>query len=264
MLNSSKKFFVFFIVFLVLLILTSATVLLSIYLLSESTPKGTGKTAIVTNGIECAAIGREIFEKGGNVADAAVSVVLCEGITCPQSSGIGGGFFLTFYSKKDGKVRTLNARERAPAAATVDMFKDNPKESVKGGKSVAVPGEIKGLWELHKNYGKLPWKVLLEPVIKLCRYGHIVSPYLENIFSSSEKDIYQEESLREIYINPLTNTTYRLGERIKRLKLAETLEVIAAKGIDAMYGGGEIGTKMVEDVRRRNGILTVEDLKNYE
>ncbi|XP_070499721.1 glutathione hydrolase 1 proenzyme-like [Chironomus tepperi] len=222
------------------------------------------KSAIVTNGLECAAIGRKIFELGGNVADVAVSVVLCEGITCPQSSGIGGGFFLTFYSKANGTVKTLNARERAPAAATEDMFIENSLESQSGGKSVAVPGEIKGLWELHQNYGSLKWKDLLQPVIELCREGHEVSKYLENIFRNNEAKIYGEPSLRDVYINPMTNHTYRLGEKIKRLKLAETLEVIAEEGADSIYGGGSIGAKMVEDVQKRNGILTVEDLMNYE
>ena len=222
------------------------------------------KTAIVTNGIECAAIGRKIFEQGGNVADAAVSVVLCEGITCPQSSGIGGGFFLTFYSKANGTVKTLNARERAPAAANESMFIENPLESQSGGKSVAVPGEIKGLWELHQNYGSLKWKDLLQPVIELCREGHVVSRYLENIFRGSEERIFGEPSLRDVYINPETNHTYKLGEKIKRLKLAETLEVIAEEGADSIYGGGDIGALMVEDVQKRNGILTVEDLRNYK
>ncbi|CAG9810142.1 unnamed protein product [Chironomus riparius] len=285
--RSTDRLFRIFMVLLAAAIVSGSIVVLSIYLvtrdsnegLTEGPPTTAGpqstssttenpqiaqKSAIVTNGLECAAIGRKIFELGGNVADVAVSVVLCEGITCPQSSGIGGGFFLTFYSKANGTVKTLNARERAPAAATEDMFVANPIESQSGGKSVAVPGEIKGLWDLHQNYGSLKWKDLLHHVIELCREGHEVSRYLENIFRNNEARIFGEPSLRDVYINPQTNHTYRLGEKIKRLKLAETLEVIAQEGVDSIYGGGSIGTKIVEDVQSRNGILTIEDLMNYE
>lgn len=143
------------------------------------------------------------------------------------------------------------------------MFKNDPNLSIKGGLSVAVPSEIKGLWELHKTFGKLKWKDLLKPVIELCKTGSLVSKYLENVFATSEDKIKDEKSLREIFINPATNRTYKNGERIKRLKLAETLEVIAEKGADAMYGG-EIGRKMVEDVRARGGILSEEDLIDYK
>lgn len=278
--RSTDRLFRIFLVLLAAAIASGVIVFLSIYLVTRDTdaekteppsitsttdsPQNTQKSAIVTNGLECAAIGRKIFDLGGNVVDVAVSVVLCEGITCPQSSGIGGGFFLIFYSKANGTVKTLNARERAPAAATENMFVGNPSESQSGGKSVAVPGEIKGLWELHQNYGSLKWKDLLQPVIELCREGHEVSRYLENIFRNNEARIYGEPSLRDVYINPITNHTYRLGEKIKRLKLAETLVVIAEEGADSIYGGGIIGTKMVEDVQKRSGILTVDDLRNYE
>ncbi|KAG5666201.1 hypothetical protein PVAND_017618 [Polypedilum vanderplanki] len=222
------------------------------------------KAAIVTNGLECASLGKKIFDMGGNVADVAVTVVLCEGVANPQSSGIGGGFLLSYYSKTEGIVRTLNARETAPAAATIDMFVNDTNSAVSGGKAVAVPGEIKGLWELHQKFGRLEWKTLLQPVIKLCKEGHVVSNYLQNVFGRYEERIFNEPSLREIFINPSTNHTYKLGEKVKRLKLAETLEIIARDGVDAIYGGGEIGKKLIEDVQSYGGIITEEDLMNYK
>jgi gamma-glutamyltranspeptidase/glutathione hydrolase/leukotriene-C4 hydrolase len=142
------------------------------------------------------------------------------------------------------------------------MFNDDPSLSQKGGLSVAVPTEIKGLWELHKTFGKLKWKTLLKPVIELCKNGHLVSPYLENILESSESKIKEEKTLREIFINPETNKSFKRGEKIKRLKLAETLEILAEEGAGAIYGG-EIGRKIVEDVKKRGGILSEEDLKDY-
>lgn len=88
--------------------------------------------AVSANGIECAGIGISILEKGGSVADSAIATMLCEGITCPQSTGLGGGFFMTIYIKKTGKVESLDAREVAPLKATEDMFVNNPKAALEG------------------------------------------------------------------------------------------------------------------------------------
>lgn len=152
----------------------------------------------------------------------------------------------------------------APKLATEDMYVNDTSGSVTGGKAVAVPGEIKGLWELHKKYGKLPWRKVIEPNIELARNGHKVSRYLENIFRGAEDRLYREPSLSEIYINPVTNHTYLLDELIKRPKLAETLEIIAEQGADAIYGGGELGKKLVQEINERGGIMTDEDFLEYQ
>ena len=220
--------------------------------------------AIVTNGIECAAIGKSIVDAGGSVADVAVATILCEGITCPQSSGLGGGFLLTIYIRSTDTLETLNAREVAPKLANSTMFVADPSESVRGGKAVAVPGELKGLWELHQKYGKLPWAQLVEPNIKLAREGHIVSPYLVNIFAEAQTDLFGEPSLSEIYIDPRTNATYKLGDLIKRPKLAETLEIISKEGADSIYGGGSLAKGLIREIRDRGGIMTEEDLLDYQ
>lgn len=88
--------------------------------------------AIVANGLECATIGSDILKRKGSVADAAIATLLCEGVTCPQSMGVGGGFLLTIYKKDTGKVETLIARETAPGAATEDMFVADPSLSSTG------------------------------------------------------------------------------------------------------------------------------------
>lgn len=155
------------------------------------------KAAVVANGIECADIGMDILKKNGSVADAAIAVLFCEGITCPQSTGLGGGFVLTIYTKETGKAETLIARERAPLAATADMFVDKPAgASVEGGLAIAVPGELKGYAALYEKYGRLPWKDLVQPTIDLCRKGHMVSNYLDGILSSRTEKIYSIPSLR--------------------------------------------------------------------
>lgn len=245
----------------VLVILLSA-IIVSVVLTSNSKDEIKGG-AITTNGIECAAIGRTIADAGGSVGDVAVATIICEGITCPQSSGLGGGFLLTVYIKETGKIETLNAREVAPKLATPTMYVNDTQGSVRGGKAVAVPGELKGLWELHQKYGKLPWAKLIEPNIKLAREGHIVSPYLEWIFEDAS-DLLGEPSLSEIYINPATNQSYKENDIIKRPKLAETLEIIAKEGADALYGGGSLAAELIKEIRERGGIMTEDDLLDYQ
>lgn len=129
------------------------------------------------------------------------------------------------YLKDKNIVTTLNARERAPRFSTKDMFVANPGESTVGGKAVAIPGEIKGIWELHQKYGSLPWADLIKPNIELCREGILVTKYLADTFKSYEQRLMNEPSLKEIFINQNTNAAYVEGDKVKRPKLAETLEV---------------------------------------
>lgn len=246
-------------VFVVIALISA--VITAIVISSWSNEKSEG--AIATNGIECAAIGKSIVDAGGSVADVAVATIICEGITCPQSSGLGGGFFLTIYIKSTGKIETLNAREIAPKLATSNMFVNSSGDASNGGRAVAVPGELKGLWELHQKYGKLPWAKLIEPSIKLAREGHIVSPYLKNIFDGQQEKLLNEPTLRSIYINPETNKTYKLGEKIKRTKLAETLETIVKDGVDSLYNNGSLVAGLVKEIRERGGIITEEDFLDY-
>lgn len=247
--------------FLGLSALLISTVLLLFF--TYSPPDRFRGAAITANGIECAGIGKSIFRDGGTVADVAIATIICEGITNPQSSGLGGGFLLVIYINKTRTVETLNAREIAPKLSTPDMFSDNTAESVRGGKAVAVPGELRGLWELHQKYGRLPWSKLFQPNIKLARDGHIVSPYLHKILASAEHDFHSEPTLKSIFINPVTNQTYKLNDIIKRPKLAETLEIIAAEGVNALYGDGKLAKALVKEVRERGGIMTERDLIDY-
>lgn len=137
-----------------------------------------------------------ILKKGGSAADSAIATLFCEGVTCPQSMGLGGGFLMVIYNREKRTAEFLNARETAPSGATKEMFVNNSAASQTGGLSVAVPGELKGYWELHKKYGKLPWATLVEPTIKLCKEGHIVTPYLARIFNLSSNKIKDQPSLR--------------------------------------------------------------------
>lgn len=222
--------------------------------------------AVVANGHECAAIGAQILRMNGTAADAAIATLFCEGVTCPQSMGIGGGFLLTIYDRANDRVETLNARETAPAAATEDMMvKADNSTKDKRGLLIAVPGELKGYWVLHQKYGKLEWKKLVQPTIDLCRKGHMVTGYLERILSRTKAKIHAEPSLREVFINPNTNDTWREGDYIKRLALADSLEIIANEGVHSLYSrNGTLLPKLMQDLKSFDSILTEDDFYNYE
>ncbi|XP_050072583.1 scoloptoxin SSD14-like [Anopheles maculipalpis] len=222
------------------------------------------RAAVTSNAAECAEIGMSMLDQGGSAADAAIATLFCEGVSVPQSMGIGGGFVLTIYNKASGIVESLDAREVAPAAATKNMYVGNGKAAVEGGLSIAVPAELKGYWELHQKYGKLPWKTLVQPTIDVCTSGSLVTGYLEKILSSKKSLILTYPALAEIFINPVTNDTWKVGDRIKRPELAESLRVIAVEGADALYSkNGTLLPKLMEDLENVGSILTADDFYNY-
>lgn len=137
--------------------------------------------AVATSVEECTFVAIEVLQNGGSAVDSAIAATLCQGLAVPQSSGLGGGLIATVYIKETGTIETLNSREVAPLAAYKDMFPDD-LSSLEGGLAIAVPGELKGLFELHKKYGKLEWKEVVEPVIKVAEDGYKVTEYLASIF----------------------------------------------------------------------------------
>lgn len=126
---------------------------------------------------ECIDLGMNILIKGGSAVDSAIAVVLCEGVTTPQSSGLGGGLIAQVFIKETGIIETLNAREVAPLAATRDMFNDVPSHQF--GPSIAVPAALKGLFELHHRYGKLEWKDIVLLVAEIADNGFAVTSFLD-------------------------------------------------------------------------------------
>lgn len=145
--------------------------------------------AVATTSNECTDATVGILQRGGSAVDAAICATLCQGVTVPQASGIGGGFLATIFIKETNTVETLNAREVAPLKAHRDMYNDTSTSSSEGGLSIAVPTEVKGLWELHKKYGKLPWAKVIEPVIEVAENGFKVNNYLASVLMNREDKI---------------------------------------------------------------------------
>ena len=204
--------------------------------------------------------GFEILRAGGSAADAAVAVQLVLGLTEPQSSGLGGGAFVLYWSEKEKRVRSYDGRETAPAAARHDRFLDrrgNPEElmlAVASGRAVGVPG-VPGLLErLHREHGRLPWGRLFEPAIRLAEGGFAKTRRLTRLLE-------REQLLRE---DPAARALFYSGPRVVNQDYAETLRTLATKGADAFYLG-PIAADIVRAVRThaRPGDMTLADLASY-
>ncbi len=214
--------------------------------------------------------GFEMLKKGGNAIDATIATQMVLNVVEPQSSGIGGGGFLLYYNTKNNNYQYFNGREKAPKKAYETMFLDKngkPKEfleAVQGGMSVATPGVLKMLKEVHEKYGKLPWQELFQPAIDLARNGYEVD---DRLLVNLEKAKYLKnfKETAELYLDKNGNP-YPIGTIIKNEKLAKTFEIIAKEGIKPFYEG-ELAKKIVEKVQnspKNPGLLQLSDLKNYE
>ncbi|KAH8386387.1 hypothetical protein KR093_000174, partial [Drosophila rubida] len=252
----SKKYVIWLVI--AALMVTGLTLGLVFGLRSRETRYITG--AVVSNGIGCAEVGGHMLQDGGSAVDAAIATLLCEGIMLPHSMGIGGGFVATIYTRRTRKVETVIAREWAPAAAHKEMFMN--WQEVTGAKAGGVPGEILGYWEMHQKYGRLPWKNLFQPSIRMAREGHVVSRYLAAAIKSKLTQIRNDPGLSEVFLND-RGEAYVENDFMKRTQLAETLERIANNGAGEFYDGGETGVKFVEDIQKLGGIITLDDLKNF-
>lgn len=180
-------------IFLLLLVIVGLSLGIFFGITLSKTKSNESKSgAVATSSAECTKAAVDILEKGGTAVDSAVTAILCQGVTFPQSSGLGGGLVATVYIKKTGEIITLNAREVAPLAANRTMFPDN-LSSLEGGLAIAVPGELKGLYLLHKRYGKLSWQEVVEPAIRVAENGYKVSKYLAQIFTERGERIKSKQ-----------------------------------------------------------------------
>lgn len=216
--------------------------------------------AVATDDGRCSRIGRDVLREGGHAIDASVAAALCLGVVSPASSGIGGGGFMLIRSASNGMTQAFDMRETAPLLSSQDMYANNSALKTSGPISAAVPGEVAGLHEAWKQHGRLPWKRLVTPAAQLARNGFKISPYLHFQMVTTEKGIFADKGLRAIFTS--NGKLLQEGSICRNKKLAETLEAISRLGPVAFYNGS-IGVKLVSDVQKSGGILTMKDLKSY-
>ena len=228
----------------------------------------TGRNGVIATGrAECTEIGLDILKQGGNAVDAAVAVGFALGVCEQQSSGIGGGGFMT-VRLANGDVFFIDFRDRSAAAASLDMWEIDETGAVRneenkiGGKAVAVPGDVKGLLYALDTWGTLSRGAVMAPAIEMAEDGFTVS----HITSRDSKDAYRAiiryDSTMAIYLDE-DGMPYEAGDVITNPDLARTLFLIADQGEEVFYRG-EIAEKIVAAVQADGGCLTLEDFADYD
>ncbi|KAG1655136.1 Glutathione hydrolase 1 proenzyme [Nymphon striatum] len=217
--------------------------------------------AVVCGSSTCSAVGKKILQQGGHAVDGAIATGLCLGVVLPESMGIGGGHFSVIYDRLQKEITTLDARESAPLGATIDMFTNHPYKSTNSGLSTGVPGEIRGYWDAHKRYGRLPWSNLFTGAIFLARNGFKVHKHYLFAISKSLKTV--TDTMSDMIFDQMTGKPLKVGDVVKQPILADTLEKIANLGVNEFYHG-RTALNFVMDVKKYSGILTMDDMRSYK
>ncbi|MFV0197541.1 gamma-glutamyltransferase [Empedobacter falsenii] len=220
--------------------------------------------AVVTAHPEASKVGVEILKKGGNAIDASVAVQFALAVVYPNAGNIGGGGFLVYRDAK-GKTDALDYREKAPLKATEDMYWDKEGNAITdlslyGQFAAGVPGTVDGMVKAHEKYGKLNWKELVQPAIDLAQKGFKITKQQASELTNKHDDFVKYNSK----INALTaKASWKEGDRLVQKELANTLKLIQQKGRAGFYEG-RTADLIVKEMKRGNGIISHEDLKQYQ
>lgn len=218
--------------------------------------------AVVTVSPAATAVGVDVLAHGGTAVDATVATAFALCVTWPGAGNIGGGGYMIVVppTNKTPPI-AIDFREIAPAAATRDMFVRPENRSAH--RRVGVPGTVAGLALAHKRFGKLPWKELVAPAVKLAREGLVLdsetAASLNSILRKTNRSDFAE--FHRVFGKP-DGTAWKAGDRIFQPELAATLERIAAHGAEGFYAG-ETAERIAAEMRRGGGLITQADLAAY-
>jgi gamma-glutamyltranspeptidase/glutathione hydrolase len=210
------------------------------------------------------AAGYEVLEAGGNAFDAAVAVSAALAVVEPSATGLGGGGFWLLHRSDDGFEVMVDGRERAPAAATADMFLDregNPVPGLSQNSALAsgIPGQAAALVHITEKFGRLSLAQNLAPAIRLAREGFPMYPRLQSGIAYKQQQLLSNHA-GQVFLPG--GKVPELGQMVRNPELADALEKLGKQGSDGFYTG-EQALKLVEGVRALGGIWTLEDLSGY-
>ncbi|CAG9802534.1 unnamed protein product [Chironomus riparius] len=218
--------------------------------------------AVSSDSQACSDIARNLLRENenGNIFDATISTLICNGMTNIQSTGLFGGFLLTAYIPSEQKSVIIDAQMVSPKnfPLRVENF-DTVKH---GGMAIAVPGFLKGIWEMHKKFAKLTWKEILIPLIDLCKTGIIMTKHLRDSIDFNER-ILNDTYLRDLFIERSSGKVKRIGTKIILNKQCNFLELLSNHNDTGDIFTGSIGEMIVNDLKQVNSIITIDDLKSY-
>jgi gamma-glutamyltranspeptidase / glutathione hydrolase len=229
-----------------------------------------GKHGMVASQQELASrIGDEIMKKGGNAVDAAIATGIALAVVYPEAGNLGGGGFM-LIRKANGEVHAIDYREMAPKAAGRDLYIDKDGNLIKGeGSSTVgyrasgVPGTLAGFEFAFIKYGsgKITWRDLIEPARQYAINGYVLSNRVANLLRAYEKSLSKYEESKRIFLNG--GHLYEEGDTFRQPDLARTLERIERNGAAEFYTG-ETARSIAADMKAHGGLITLDDLKNYQ
>lgn len=227
------------------------------------TPIHTRKAMVVAQEPLTSDVGVAVLKSGGNAIDAAVAVGFALAVTHPYAGNLGGGGFM-LVRLADGRTNFIDFREKAPAAATHDMYLDKDgnltKDSLEGWRAAGVPGSVRGFELAHQKYGSKPWTALLQPAVALAGKGFPVSyALMQSLRNNAVLPNFAES--KRIFLKD--GAFFDMDEPLIQPELARTLERIARLGAKDFYEG-ETAQILAAEMAKNGGHITLDDLKNYQ
>lgn len=243
-----------------------AAALAAFFIVSCASEKSTiyHNGVVVTAHPEASRVGLHVLENGGNAVDAAVAVQFALAVVYPNAGNIGGGGFMV-YRSAEGEFAGLDFREAAPAAATHDMYLDDKGEpitelSLRGQLASGVPGAVDGMVKAHERYGSMPWSTLVQYAIDLAEKGFPITEMQARELNRNKESFQQHNPNGTALVR---DAEWFEGDSLVQSELAQTLFLVANHGRKGFYEG-VTAKHIVAEMNRGNGIISLEDLKNYE
>jgi len=210
--------------------------------------------------------GADVLAAGGNAVDAAIAVSFSLAVTLPRAGNLGGGGFMLIHDSATGENTSIDYREMAPVGATHDMYLDKEgnvdrDRAMFSHLASGVPGTVAGLYQAHQQFGRLPWKRLLEAAIAQARYGVPVSFDLAEMLKSRQLRMCRNAATCGYFYKD-GGEPYAAGELLVQSDLADTLERIANEGPDGFYKG-KTAELIVDEMKRGGGLVDAESLIAY-